>query len=152
MINNKVMGKFKFEVLGIGEIGASQPKSNSILVVDKQDNIKTKMTAKVYMDVVLMMMHRRETKKAEKKEGGVLLMDKDKTLVRHSDMINCVKHGIHRPDVYAFTIDTIQESGSKANKMTTRKHIKQTFSLYDDKRYLIEDYHSCRSYGHKDAK
>ena len=40
------MGKFKFEVLGIGEIGASQPKCNSILVVESDDNIKTKITAK----------------------------------------------------------------------------------------------------------
>ena len=40
------MGKLKFEVLGIGEIGASQPKCNSILVVESDDNIKTKITAK----------------------------------------------------------------------------------------------------------
>ena len=35
--------------------------------------------------------------------------------------------------------------------MVTRKHEKKTFSLYDDKRYLIEDYHSL-AYGHKYAK
>ena len=35
--NKKVMGKFKFEVLGIGEIGANAPKSNSILVVDEDE-------------------------------------------------------------------------------------------------------------------
>ena len=93
MINNKVMGKFKFEVLGIGEIGASQPKSNSILVVDKQDNIKTKMTAKCVYGCCIDDDAPKRNKKAEKKEGGVMLMDKDKTLVRHSDMINCVKHG-----------------------------------------------------------
>ena len=35
--NKKVMGKFKFEVLGIGEIGENAPKSNSTLVVDEKD-------------------------------------------------------------------------------------------------------------------
>ena len=46
MKNNKVMGKFKFEVLGIGEIGAVAPKMNSILIVDEKENMKTKMTGK----------------------------------------------------------------------------------------------------------
>lgn len=77
-------------------------------------------------------------------------MDKDKTLVSHADMIDCVKHGVQGPEVYAFTIDTLQESGSNSHKETTRRHTKQTFSLYDNKRYLTEDFHSL-AYGHKDA-
>ena len=35
MKNESVMGKFKFEVLGIGEIGADKPKSYSILIVEE---------------------------------------------------------------------------------------------------------------------
>ena len=35
--------------------------------------------------------------------------------------------------------------------MISRKHEKKTLSLYDDKRYIIEDYRSL-AYGHKDAK
>ena len=38
LINKKVIGKFKFEVLGIGEICASAPKMNSILIV-KNDKL-----------------------------------------------------------------------------------------------------------------
>ena len=40
------MGKFKFEVLGIGEIKAVSPKMNSILIVDEKEHIKTKLTGK----------------------------------------------------------------------------------------------------------
>ena len=69
------------------------------------------------MDVVLMMMHLRETKKRREDGRRSSADGQRQNTCRHSDMINCVKHGIHRPDVYAFTIDTIQESGSKANKM-----------------------------------
>ena len=51
MKNKKVMGNFKFEVLGIGEIGAVAPKTNSILVVYEgedgaSEQIKTKLTSK----------------------------------------------------------------------------------------------------------
>ena len=35
--------------------------------------------------------------------------------------------------------------------MVTRKHIKKTIAMYDDKRYLLaNDYHSL-AYGHKDC-
>ena len=44
------MGKFKFEVIGIGQIGACKPKCNSIIVVEVDGNgeehLKTKMTVK----------------------------------------------------------------------------------------------------------
>ena len=40
MKNESVMGKFKFEVLGIGEIGADKPKSYSILMVEEDKNGK----------------------------------------------------------------------------------------------------------------
>ena len=38
LVNKTVMGKFKFEVLGIGEIGACKPKCNSIIVVEVDEN------------------------------------------------------------------------------------------------------------------
>ena len=152
--NKKVMGKFKFEVLGIGEIGANAPKSNSILVVDEEDNtggaLKTKLTLKG-IDTCCIADTPKRSKKLEEMEGEVLLMEKDKTLVRHNDMIDCVTKGIEGPEVYDWRIESIKQSGTDAHKMMTRKHKKKTFSLYDDKRYLIEDYHSL-AYGHKDAK
>ena len=72
-------------------------------------------------------------------EGGVLLLDNDKTLVRHKDMIDCVTKGIEGPTVYAWRIETIKESGTEAHKMISRKHDKKTLSLYDDKIYLIKE-------------
>ena len=44
-------------------------------------------------------------------EGGVLLMDKDKTLVRHKDMIDCATKGIEGPEVYAWRIEAIKKIG-----------------------------------------
>ena len=50
MKNKDVMGKFKFEVLGIGEIGLVATKMNSILITetDKKivEQIKMKLTGK----------------------------------------------------------------------------------------------------------
>ena len=149
--NKKVMGKFKFEVLGIGEIGAVAPKTNSILEVDEEDHIKTKLTSKGTDTCCIDDDTPKRSKKLEEMEGGVLLMDKDKTLVRHKDMIDCATKGIEGPKVYAWRIEAIKDSGTDAHKMVTRKHEKKTFSLYDDKIYIIEDYHSL-AYGHKDAK
>jgi hypothetical protein len=145
------MGKFKFEVLGIGEIGANAPKSNSILVVDEKDNVKTKLTQKGIDNCCIDDDSPNISKKSEEMEGGVLLWDNDKTLVRHEDMIDCVTKGIEGHTVYAWRIETIKESGNESHKMISRKHEKKTLSLYDDKIYLIEDYHSL-AYGHKYAK
>ena len=49
--NRAVMGKFKFEILGIGEIGDCKPKCYSLLMAETypetgEEHIKTKMTAK----------------------------------------------------------------------------------------------------------
>jgi hypothetical protein len=62
MKNKKVIGKFNFEVLGIGGIGYNAPKSNSILVVDEKDNVKTKLTQKGLTIVVLTMIVQREAR------------------------------------------------------------------------------------------
>ena len=88
------MGKFKFEVIGIGEIGAVAPKTNSILVVDEGDagaseQIKTKLTSKGTDTCCIDDDNPNRSKKLEEMEGGVLLMDKDKNLVRHKNMIDC---------------------------------------------------------------
>ena len=149
-VYKKVMGNFKFEVLGIGEIGAVSPKTNSILVVDEEDNIKTKLTSKGTDTCCIDDDTPKRSKKLEEIEGGVLLMDKDKTLVRHKYMIDCAKKGIEGSEVYAWRIEAIKESGTDPHNMVTRKHNKKTFSLYDDNIYLIEDYHSL-AYGHNDA-
>ena len=119
--------------------------------MDEGDNIQTKLTLKGIDTCCIDDDTPKRSKKLEETEGGVLLMDKDKTLVRHKDMIDCVTKGIEGPEVYAWRIEAIKESGNNAHKMMTRKHTKKTFSLYDDKRYLIEDYHSL-AYGHNDAK
>ena len=78
-------------------------------------------------------------------------MDKDKTLVRHNDMIDCVTKGIKGPKVYAWRIEAIKNNGDDYHTMVTRRHEKETFSPYYDKIYLNEDYHSL-AYGHNDAK
>ena len=44
--NMKVMMKFKFEKWNIAEIGASQAKTNSILYLAKDGNLKSNMTSK----------------------------------------------------------------------------------------------------------
>ena len=134
-----------------GEIGAVSPKMNSILVVDEEDHINTNLTGKGIDTCCIDAFTPKRSKKLEEMEGGLLLMDKDKTLVRHNDMIDCATKVIEAPEVYARRIEAIRESGTDAHKMMTRKHKKKTFSLYDDNIYLIEDYHSL-AYGHKDAK
>ena len=58
---------------------------------------------------------------------------------------------IEGPEIYAWRIEAIQDSGDDAHKTRTRKHSKKTFSAYDDKTYLTEDYHSLAN-GHNDAK
>ena len=112
MKNESVMGKFKFEVLGIGEIGADKPKSYSILIVEDKDGveiIKTKVTAKgIYSCCIDDDDAKKRNKLVEEEEGGVIRLDENKALIRHLDMIACVKEGIKAPDVYAMTIDTIQ--------------------------------------------
>ena len=59
MKNESVMGKFKFEVLGIGEIGADKPKSYSILLVEDKDGVE--MLKEYILVVLTTMMLRRET-------------------------------------------------------------------------------------------
>ena len=72
MKNESVMGKFKFEVLGIGEIGADKPKSYSILLVEEKDGVeilKTKVTDKgIYSCCIDDMMLRRETNQLRRKK------------------------------------------------------------------------------------
>ena len=72
-------------------------------------------------------------KKLEEKEGGALPLDEAITLIRHADMIKCVKHGIEEPELYTWTIETIRESGNNAHKMATICHSKKAFTTYDDK-------------------
>ena len=67
----------------------------------------------------------KRSKKLEEMEGGVLLMDKDKTLVRHKDMIDCATKGIEGPEVYAWRIEAIKDSGNDAHKMMTRQTCKE---------------------------
>ena len=156
MKNRSVMGKFKFEVLGIGEIGADKPKCYSMLIVEEDKNgiehIKTKMTAKGIYTCCIDDDAGKRNKKIEEEEGGVILLDANKALIRHSDMIACVKEGVKAPDVYAMTIDTIRDTKIGAHKMATRWHWKHTFTSFDNKRYHLEnDYHSL-ALGHFKAK
>ena len=125
--NKKVMGKFKFEVLGIGETGANAPKSNSILVVGEKDCLKTKMTLKGIDTCCIDDDAPKRRKKLEEMEGGVLLLDNDKTLIRHKDMVDCVTKGKEGSEVYAWRIETIKKSGTDAHQMVTRKHMKKQF-------------------------
>jgi hypothetical protein len=155
MKNESVMGKFKFEVLGIGEIGADKPKSYSILLVEDKDGaeiLKTKVTAKgIYSCCIDDDDAKKRNKLVEEEEGGVIRLDENKPLIRHLDMIACVKEGIKAPDVYAMTIDTIRDSDIGPLRMATRWHWKQTFTSYDDKIYQRkEDFHSL-AYGHSEA-
>ena len=155
MKNESVMGKFKFEVLGIGEIGADKPKSYSILLVELDKNgeeiIKTKVTAKGIYSCCIDDDSKKRNKLAEEEEGGVVRLDEKKALIRHLDMIACVKEGTKALDVYAMTIETIHDTHLGPLKMATRLHWKQTFTAYDDKRYHRQnDYHSL-AYGHSEA-
>ena len=69
MKNKKVMGKFKFEVLGIGEIGAVSSKTNSILTVDENEDIKNKMTSKGLDSCCIDDDSPKRSKKLEELEG-----------------------------------------------------------------------------------
>ena len=102
------MGKLKFEVLGIGEICAYKTKYNSIFVVEVDENgeehLKTKMKLKGVNSCCIDDDAQKRNKKIQEKKGGALPLDEDKTVVRHADMIKCVKHGTQGPEVYAWTI------------------------------------------------
>ena len=77
----------------------------------------------------------KRSKKLEEMQGGVI-MDKDKTLVRDKDMIDCATKCIEEPDIKTWHIEDTKYSGFDAYKMVTRKHTKKTFSFYYDTRYL----------------
>ena len=108
-------------------------------------------------------------KEKERKEGGVFHMKLDKdgkivyaengdmeytiedtrAVVRHMDMIKCVKEGKESHKVSAYRIEAL--SGKHAHRVVTKQYRKNTFSVADNKRYQIEYFHSL-AYGHKDAK
>ena len=86
------------------------------------------------------------------KEGNMEYSKGDeKALVRHSDMIDCVKECKEGPEVFAYTIESLRGEGERAHKVITRKHGKKTFSVCDDKICQLEDYHTL-AYGHHNAK
>ena len=116
-------------------------------------NIKTKLTAKGIDTCCIDDDSPKRSKKLEEREGGVLYMEcseKEKAMVRHTDMKACVLEGKKGPNIYPWRIDCIKQSGNDAHKMTTRKQKKHTFDLSNHSRYMREDYHSL-AYGHKDA-
>ena len=47
--------------------------------------------------------------------------EKEKAMVRHSDMKDCVIEGKKGPDIYPWRIECIKKSGSNAHTMTTKK-------------------------------
>ena len=57
--------------------------------MDEEDHIKTKLTGKGIDTCCIDDDTPKRSKKLEEIEGGVINMDKDKTLVRHKDMIDC---------------------------------------------------------------
>ena len=111
--NKKVMMKFKFEKWNIAEIGASQSKTNSILYLDKDGHLKSNITSKGFSGCCIDDDNPKRNKEMERKEGGVFYMNMDekgnivyaengdmeytkedtKAVVRHMDMIACVKEG-----------------------------------------------------------
>ena len=129
-------------------------KSYSVLLVEDKDGVemvKTKVTAKgIYSCCIDDDDAKKRNKLVEEEEGGVIRLDENKALIRHLDIIACVKEGIKSPDVYAMTIDTIRDSNLGPLKMARRWHWKQTFTSYDDKRYHRPNYHSL-AYGHSEA-
>ena len=144
--NKKKIGKFKFEILDIGEIGASAPKSNSILSIDKNGKAKTKITAKGVYSCCIDDDNPKHKKELEKLEGGCCVMP-DRTLIRHEDMIDCVLNGKIGKPITAYTIDALDD-----HRMVTKRHHKDyAFSIYDDKRYLLEDDYHSLAYGHYKA-
>ena len=149
-------GKFKFEVLGIGEIGADKAKSYSILIVEVDKygikHLKTKLTAKgIYSCCIEDDDGKKRNKLVEEEEGGVIRLDENKALIIHLDMIACVKEGIKGTDVYAMTIDTIRDTTIVPLKMATRWHWNQTFTSYYDKRHQRKEYYHSLAYGHSEA-
>ena len=86
------------------------------------------------------------------KEGNMeYSKEVEKALVRHAEMIDCVKECKEGPEVFVYTIESLRGEGERAHKVITRKHRKKTFSVCDDKRYQLEDYHTL-AYGHRNAK
>jgi hypothetical protein len=94
---------------------------------------------------------KKRNKLVEDEEGGVIRLDEKKALVRHLDMITCVKEGTKIPDVYAMPIDTIRDINIGPLKVATLWHWKQTFTSYDDKRYHIKDYYHSMAFGHSEV-
>ena len=76
-----------------------------------------------------------------------------RTLVRHMDMIKCVKECIEAPQVSAYRIEALSGKEKEGNdhRVVTKQYMKRTFSVADNKRYQTEYFHSL-VYGHKDAK
>ena len=153
MKNKKVMMKFKFEVLNIAEIGAPQPKTNSILVADKNDKLKTKLTLKGADNCCIDDDCPKRNKKLEELEGGVIHSDEKKQKNEKASetlRYDCLCQGRSRgPKIEAYRIESVKGDGIKAHKMITKKHSKYTFSVCDTKRFQREDYHTL-AYGHKD--
>ena len=169
--NKKVMMKFKFEKPphNIAEIGASQSKTNSILYLDDKNKLLSNITSKGISGCCIDDDNPKRDKKQELKEGGVFYMKLDdegkiiydkngemefttedkKAVVRHIDMIKCVKEGKEAPKVSAYRIEVL--TGENAHRIVTKHYTKKTFSVADNKRYQTEDFHSL-AYGHKDAK
>ena len=50
------------------------------------------------------------------------MMNKDKNLVRHKDMIDCATKGIEGRDIETWRIESIKSSAVDAHTMITRKH------------------------------
>ena len=111
-----------------------------------------------------MMIIQREQKKQvvfymKTYENGEIIYDKNgdmeyseednKAVVRHADMIKCVKEGEEAPEVSAYRIEVL--TGKNAHRVVTKYYRKKTFSIADNKRYQTENFHSL-AYGHKDAK
>lgn len=167
------MMKFKFEKWNIAEIGASQSKTISILYLDKEGTggsgyLKSNITSKGISSCCIDDDNPKRDKEKVRKEGGVFYMKLDKNgkivyaengdmeyttedtkaVVRHMDMIACVKEGKEAPKVSAYRIEAL--SSKNAHRVVTRQYTKKTFSIADNKRYQREDFHSL-AYGHKDA-
>ena len=83
------------------------------------------------------------------KNGDMEFTKEDKkAVVRHIDMIKCVKEGKEAPKVSAYRIEVL--TGKNTHRVVTKYYRKKTFSVADNKRYQTESSHSL-AYGHKDA-
>ena len=149
--NKKVMMKFKFEKWNIVEIGASQAKTNSILYLDKNGLLKSNITYKGISSCCIDDDSPKRDKEKEQKEGGAFYMKLDeygkiiydengeieyttgdtRTLVRHMDMIKCVKESIEAPQVSAYRIEALsgKEKEGNAHRVVTKQYMKMTFSV-----------------------